>query len=444
MSFAELNERPVAVERFLPPVPQTPEDLGLPPGWLEHSILKLLYFKGDLTGRQLSTHLGLNFSVIESTVELLKRQHHIVVKSSLGMGLVSAVITLTESGRQFARESLEANSYVGPVPVPLAQYTRGVVAQRKIEGWLTPSKLKLGFKSVSFNDDIIRQVGPAVNSGKSLLIYGQPGNGKTFLAETIGQIEDEPVYIPYAIEAQGQIIQVFDPLYHRRTQPPEEEEESVFTLAHNERAFDGRWVEVHRPFIVTGGELTLDMLDLTFNPATKVYDAPFHLKATNGIYLIDDFGRQKVSPGEVLNRWIVPMERGHDFLSLRAGGKIPIPFAVFLIFSTNLKPDDLGDEAFLRRIQYKMFLRSPNEQEFLRLIEKLCQKEKLRVSRFTLDHLLNDHYKPIKKPFRRCQPRDLVTHALDLIRFESLPMELTEDLIDRAFESTFVCEAYED
>ena len=214
--------------------------------------------------------------------------------------------------------------------------------------------------------DVLAQIGPAVNSNKSFLIYGQPGNGKTALAESLFRVETSPVYMPYAVECQGNIIQIYDPIYHQKI----EDEKSLLSALSTELPYDGRWFKCNRPFIITGGELTLEMLDLSFNKHSKVYDAPFQLKANNGIYLIDDFGRQKANPAEILNRWIVPMEKHVDYLSFQAGGKMTVPFEAFLIFSTNLRPEQLGDEAFLRRIQYKMFLRSPKAPEFIQIFER--------------------------------------------------------------------------
>jgi SpoVK/Ycf46/Vps4 family AAA+-type ATPase len=314
--------------------------------------------------------------------------------------------------------------------------------QRLEAGWLTKEMLASAYRHMVVHSELLAQIGPAVNAGKSLLIYGRPGNGKTYLAEGLFHLECRPVYIPYAIEAQGNLIQLYDPLHHQSTEP--QTEEAVVLSAVQETDYDRRWIRVKRPFIVSGGELTLEMLDLSFDPTSKIYDAPFHLKANNGIYLIDDFGRGKVTPAEVLNRWIVPMERRIDFLNFRAGGKVSVPFEAFLVFSTNLSPEQLGDEAFLRRIQYKMFLRSPDEDEFLEILERVCVKENLPAPRPVLDAFLDRHYRNTKKPFRRCHPRDVVTHAVDLIQFERLPYQLTEELLDRAFESTFVTDQYED
>jgi hypothetical protein len=228
------------------------------------------------------------------------------------------------------------------------------------------------------------------------------------------------------------IIQVFDPIYH---QPIQEEESS---LMFSGAPFDRRWFKCKRPFIVSGGELSLEMLDLSYNETSKVYDAPFQVKANNGIYLIDDFGRQKATPAEVLNRWIVPMERRVDYLTLRSGGKITVPFESFLVFSTNLRPESLGDEAFLRRIQYKMLMRGPDRDEFLTIFRSFCHSKNLYSKPYLAEHFVEKYYAQTGRAFRRCHPRDVISHAIDLIRFKNLPYELTEDVLDRAFKSCFV------
>lgn len=433
---AALNEDFV----FVPPVPESMADLGVPESLVEQLLLKMLFFRGDTTGRVLGQSLGLNFSVVEPLIERLKRQHLLMVKSSLGMGSISAVFSLTEAGRELTREYLEANQYAGRVPVPLEQYSVGVRMQRHKADWLTPEMLHNAYRHMVVSEEILAHIGPAVNSGKSFLIYGQPGNGKTFLAEALFELESEPIYLPFAIECQGQIIQLYDPIYHKRL----DEDEPEISAFHREAQFDGRWLKARRPFIVSGGELTLPMLDLSFNPASRVYDAPFQLKANNGIYLIDDFGRQKVTPAEVLNRWIVPMERRIDFLTFLTGGKAQVPFECFLLFSTNLRPEQLGDEAFLRRIQYKMLLRSPEEPEFINIFTRYCQSQGLEIDLAVLDAFIQKHYHRTGKKFRRCHPRDLVTHAIDMIRFERRELRLTGELLDRAFASTFVEQEWED
>ena len=289
----------------VPPRPESLDETGIPLAVIEQLVLKFLYFRGEVLGRDLASLLGLQFSMIDELLETLKRQHQVGVKKSLGMGNSSAIFALTESGRNLTREYLESNQYAGPVPVPLYQYTEVVRRQRLAENWLSPESLQRAFKHLVVEQDILARIGPAVNSNKSFLIYGQPGNGKTALAEALFRVETAPIYLPYAIESQGNIVQVYDPIYHQKI----EDEEYDSVSLDRDHAYDRRWFKCRRPFIITGGELGLDMLDLSYNKVSKVYDAPFQLKANNGIYLIDDFGRQKASPAEILNRWIVPMER---------------------------------------------------------------------------------------------------------------------------------------
>ncbi|WP_321472146.1 hypothetical protein [uncultured Paludibaculum sp.] len=424
---------------FVPPVPETLDDLGLSQSMVEQMVLKTLYFRGDSSGRLLASSMGLNFSVIAPLIELMKRQHLLMAKSSLGIGDISSTFALTEAGRELTREYIESNSYVGRIPVPLEQYTVGVKMQRNRSDWLSKEMLVNAFKHMVVNEATMSHLGPAVNAGKSFLIYGQPGNGKTYLAEGLFNIESEPIYVPFAIEYQGQIIQLFDPNYHHRL----DEDQLEISAFHRDLDFDGRWFRCKRPFITSGGELALDMLDLSFNPASKIYDAPFQLKANNGIYLIDDFGRQKVTPAEVLNRWIVPMERRIDYLTFRTGGKAQVPFECFLVFSTNLRPEQLGDEAFLRRIQYKMFVRSPEVVEFIKIFKRYCESQKIPCDDPTIEEYIDKKYMRSGKRFRRCQPRDVITHAIDLIRFERKPYKLTYDVLAHAFDMTFISEEYE-
>lgn len=419
------------------PIPQEPESLeqcGLAESTVEHLILKILYFRGDLYGQDLSAALGLKFSVIQEIVDALKLRHHLQVKRSMGVGDVGAFMSLTEAGRDRARECLEQNQYAGPAPVPLEQYIEQVRRQRPPAGWLTQPALRKALRGMILTERTLSQIGPAVSAVNSLLVYGKPGDGKTFLIESLNNLESAAVFVPHAIESQGNIIQVFDPIYH---QPVEEEPASVLMVA-MERTYDHRWTKCRRPFIVTGGELSVDMLDLRYNATSRVYEAPFQMKANNGTYLIDDFGRQRATPAEVLNRWIVPMERRVDYLSFMSGGKITAPFETFLVFSTNLNPADLGDEAFLRRIQYKMLLRGPAENEFVRIFETCCASRRIACPSGLVERLLDKYYRRTGKPMRRCHPRDVLHHAINLIHFEKLPEELTDEVMDRAFASCFL------
>lgn len=420
---------------IIPPVPESIEEAGISSGLIEQLILKYLYFRAEMLGRDIAGTLGLQFSLIDEVLENLKRQHLVGVKKSLGLGNNSGVFMLTETGRNLTREYLENNLYAGPAPVPLYQYSEVVRRQRLPENWLSPELLRQAFRHLVVEPDILAQIGPAVNSNKSFLLYGQPGNGKTALAEALFRVETEPIYMPYALESQGNIIQLYDPIYHQKIQDREMEFSAAIA---QELPYDGRWFKCRRPCIITGGELNLEMLDLSYNKVSKVYDAPFQLKANNGIYLIDDFGRQRATPAEILNRWIVPMERHVDYLSFQAGGKMTVPFEAFLIFSTNLSPDKLGDEAFLRRIQYKMFLRSPRAPEFLQIFQRFAESRQLEFSPEVPDAFVEKHYRQTGRRFRRCHPRDVISHAIDIMHFERLPMELNDDVLDRAFASCFV------
>ena len=419
-------------------MPETIDEAGLSESTVEQLILKILFFRSEILVRELASSIGFMFSLIENIMESFKHQHLVQVKRSLGMGNASSVFTLSDAGRIVAREFLETNQYTGPAPVPLFQYSILVRRQRRQPGWLTQQELERAYRGMVVTPQILAHIGPAISSGNSFLIYGQPGNGKTYLAEALMHLDDAPIFIPYAIECQGHIVQVYDPIYHQRLD--DEEASSVLAC---ESSWDRRFAKCRRPFIVTGGELSMEMLDLSYNANSRIYDAPFQVKANNGIYLIDDFGRQKATPAEVLNRWIVPMERRADYLSFHSGGKMTVPFEAFLIFSTNLRPDQLGDEAFLRRIQYKMLLRSPCEEEFAEIFRQFCRSRELTYAESQLERFIDKHYRRTGKHYRRCHPRDVLSHAVDLIHFEKRPLALTDDLLDRAFESCFLQETDE-
>ena len=431
----------------LPPAtprePETLEQTGLPESTVEQNILRILYFRGELYGQDLSNAIGLRFSVIQEIVEALKLSHHVQVKRSMGMGNVGSVFALTETGRELARQYLETNQYCGPAPVPAEQYVEIVRQQRHRDGWLTKEALAKAFRGMVLTESILTQIGPAVSAGNSLLLHGKPGDGKTYLIESLANLDTAPIFVPYAIECQGNIIQVFDPIYHHRVDDDPNEPEATVSVFADEFPYDRRWAKCKRPFIVSGGELTLEMLDLQYNQTSKVYEAPFQLKANNGIYLIDDFGRQRATPSEVLNRWIVPMERRMDYLSFLTGGKMNVPFEIFLVFSTNLNPADLGDEAFLRRIQYKMLLRGPSEAEFIRIFEQYSAQRRIPCPPDLFQRFLNKHYRSTGKVFRRCHPRDLISHALNLIHFEKRPHALTDEILDTAFNGCFLDESAE-
>ena len=426
-------------EGFVPPPPASLHEAGVTNSLAEQLVLKNLYFRGEVGGRELARVLGFQFSVIESVVDGLKRQRLIEAKSSSGFGNVSSQFGLSEEGRARAKEYLETNQFLGPAPVPLKNYVEAVQRQKLKPGWLTRDKLEKAFSGAIVTDEFYSKLGPAVNSFKSLLIYGKPGNGKSFLSEQLARIDSAPIYIPYVLEAEGQIIKVFDSLYHDKV---EEGEDSA--LMASEPKFDPRWAKCKRPFLTTGGELGMEMLDLMYIDAAKIYDAPYQLKANNGIYLIDDFGRQQISPAALLNRWIYPLDRSLDYLSFQTGTKIQVPFECFLIFSSNLDPNDLGDEAFLRRLEYKMFMENPSDEEFTAIFNDYCRQMDIECPEGLLTEIIQEHYKKTGRRFRRCHPRDVINIATDLLKFEKLPYALDRAVIDQAFELKFISMEYQD
>ena len=426
-------------EGFVPPPPTSLDEAGVTPSLAEQLVLKNLHFRGEVGGRELARVLGFQFSVIESVVDGLKRQRLIEAKRSSGFGNVSSQFALSEEGRARAKEYLETNQFLGPAPVPLKDYVEAVQRQKLKPGWLTRDKLEKAFSGAIVTDEFYSKLGPAVNSFKSLLIYGKPGNGKSFLSEQLARIDSDPIYVPYVLESEGQIIKLFDSLYHQKIDTGEES-----ALVASEPKFDQRWAKCKRPFLTTGGELGMEMLDLMYIDAAKIYDAPYQLKANNGIYLIDDFGRQQISPAALLNRWIYPLDRGRDYLSFQTGTKIQVPFECFLIFSSNLDPNDLGDEAFLRRIEYKMFMENPSDEEFTAIFNDYCRQMDIECPEGLLTDIIQEHYKKTGRRFRRCHPRDVINIATDLLKFEKLPYALDRNVIDRAFELKFVSMEYQD
>ncbi len=423
------------LEQFVPPPPRSLEEAGVSTSLIEQLILKNLYFRGDIMGRDLAKLLGLQFSVIEGVLDFLKQARLVEVKKSSGFGTVSAQFACSDTGRIRAKEYLDDNRFLGPAPVPLKDYYYAVRKQRVEPGWMTKQTLKQAFAGAVTTDEFFSKLGPAVNSFKSLLIYGAPGNGKTFLAEQLMNVDAAPIFVPYVLQAEGQYIKVFDSLYHEKV---DDDDDEISALVRQEEKFDRRWVRCRRPFLTTGGELTMGMLDLMYIEAAKIYDAPYQLKANNGIYLIDDFGRQQITPAELLNRWIYPLDRGRDYLQFNTGSKIEVPFECFLIFSSNLNPNDLGDEAFLRRLEYKMYMQNPSQDEFASIFHSYCRKLKIECPMGLLADVIDSHYQRTGRKFRRCHPRDVLNVAIDLIRFEKLPYVLTKELLNRAFELKFV------
>ena len=414
---------------FVPAAPKNIAETGLNMGLIGDLILKVLYYEGYMLATRLAEEVCLPFTgIVDETLEFLKRERLIEVKGTSGGLRESAYqYSITERGLERAQALLDRSQYVGAAPVPLEVYAKAVRAQSVRGVFVTPPMVREALAHLVLDDAIIDRVGPAVNAGQSLFLFGAPGNGKTSIAEAIGRIILRgAIYIPRSIIVGGQIVQLYDIVSHRLAGDD------------NARNVDPRWVRVHRPNIVVGGELTLETLDLVYNPTARFYEAPFQLKANGGMLLIDDFGRQLVRPSDLLNRWIIPLEKAVDYLTLHTGRKIEVPFDVLLIFSTNLAPQDLVDEAFLRRIRHKLEITDPNFEQYREIFRRVCQARGVPYEDSALAYLLQEHYIKQNNPLRACHPRDLIDQLIGIARFRGIQPRLTKELIDRAWEAYFV------
>jgi hypothetical protein len=358
------------------------------------------------------------------------------VRGSQGAGTGGYRYALTDLGRERARQYLDITHYIGAAPVPLASYVASMRRLAAARGYIDRERLKKGFTHLIVGDDVLEKLGPAVNAGKAVFLYGPPGNGKTVIADGLGRTLGGDMYVPFALDIDGQIVTIFDPIAHESL---EDDGDQSSLLAGASR--DRRWVRIRRPVVMVGGELTLDMLDVTFNPIAKFHEAPIHLKANGGVFLIDDFGRQRVRPEDLLNRWIVPLESRFDYLTLHTGKKFQVPFDVLIVFATNLDPASLADEAFLRRIPYKIPIEDPSVEQFTKIFELNCRQRNLRFHQVMVAYLQRRHYGPLNRPMRACHPRDLLDQVTALCRYLGREPGITRGLLDAACDSYFVNEA---
>ena len=415
-----------------PPVPTSLHDTGLAVDQVERLLIKTLY-AGEATGLVVADRLRLPYNVIEPLVERVRAEQLVEVRGATGSGSAGYRYSLTDAGRDRARQYLDASQYVGPAPVPLASYVAQMHALSAARGYLDRERLRQGFSHLIIGDQVLEQLGPALNAGKALFLYGPPGNGKTVIAEGLGRTLGGDMYVPHAIDVDGHTITMFDPINHDSLEA-DSDASSVIAVAPRDR----RWVRIRRPVVMVGGELTLDMLDLTFNPLAKFYEAPIQLKANGGVFLVDDFGRQRIRPQDLLNRWIVPLESRVDYLTLHTGKKFEVPFDVMIVFATNLQPESLADEAFLRRIPYKIPIADPSVDEFTRIFELNCRRRNLRFHQVMVAYLQRRHYHPAGRALRACHPRDLLDQVTALCRYRGIEPVITRELLDAACASYFV------
>jgi predicted ATPase with chaperone activity len=421
----------------MPLAPATPDEAGLSLDLLIQLALKTLHFAGELTGADLARRMGLNFSVIEPAIDFLKTQRQVEIGGGSMVGRASYRFRITDAGRQRAALFLEANHYVGVAPVPFAQYRQYMLNVLKTTPrTATRDRVREAFSHLVISQHVLDQLGPAVNAGHSMFVYGPPGNGKTVISQAIRKLLEGEIAIPHAIEVEGAIIRFFDPVNHEPIETDQDQEQTLDLGLQVDR----RWVRCRRPMVMVGGELTLDALELSYSPSTGFYRAPVQAIANGGVLVIDDFGRQQVAPRDLLNRWIVPLESRVDFLTLQSGQKFELPFMVLVIFATNIKPSDLVDEAFLRRIHYKVFAESPTVAEFMQIFESCCRARDVTFDRTLIQNLLRNYYEPRQIPLRGCQPRDLIDQVLSLADYRGEPRQLTSELLEAACAGYFVDE----
>jgi predicted ATPase with chaperone activity len=425
-----------------PSAPETLQQTGLTLGLLSDMVLRTLYVRGGMLGLDLARLLCLPFKVLEEALGFLKHEKCIEVLGGDLIGRISYKFNLTELGRRRAQEAFKMCAYVGPAPVPLEDYVEQTYRQAVTAIDISPEAIRASFGHLVISEDLFNAVGPAIVSGKSVFIYGPPGNGKTSIAQAIGNFMNNSggeIYVPYAFLAEGNIITLYDNAVHERGDGGDDQErlednEATIRRLLNTGTVDLRWVRIKRPVIVTGGELNLSMLDLKYSPDSNYYQAPLHVKANGGIFLIDDFGRQLCSPKELLNRWIVPLENRVDYLSLASGQKFQVPFEQLTMFSTNLDPKDLVDDAFLRRMRHKVEINAPARDIYERIFNNVVRKLGMNPCPEAIDFLFERYYSR-GRCTRASDARDLLETVQSICRFRRMPVQLTRELMMEAASS---------
>ncbi|MQA39904.1 nucleoside/nucleotide kinase family protein [Rugamonas aquatica] len=418
--------------------PRSIEETGLPFLFLVELLTKVLFQRGQLKLPELASHLKLAVSVIDPLIAFMRTEKLCEVTRRGGSGTdADLAYHLTELGRERAQACMLRNAYAGPAPVTLADYCSQVATQSVADLHVTRAAVTANFSDIVVNQLVLDQLGAAMNSGRAIFIYGLAGSGKTYLAERLRGLLRDDIAIPYAIMIDGEVVPFHDPVQHRPSGAPPDPAEPADAFD-KLRTIDARWVRgVQRPATLTGGELTLDMLDLRFDANTRLYQAPPHLKANNGIFIIDDLGRQRCSPLELMNRWIVPMDRGIDYLSLHTGHVFQVPFDVVVVFSSNFLPERLSDGAFVRRLGYKIEVPPQSEAEYERIFRQACHHADIAFDPDTYHYLLHEKHYREEVPLLACYPRDLIRQVLDLARYESAAPALTRAAVDWAWTNYF-------
>jgi len=416
-------------EPMLPLEPQTLEEAGLNGQIVEEITMRFLLNRGESAGRSIAEQLKLPFFLVEPTLNRLKTQQLTCYLGSTPFN--DYIHALTDAGRDRARRHVQKTTYFGAAPIPLEHYILSVKLQSVEHQHPTRDDLRRAFSDLLIAPALLARLGPAINSGRGMFLFGYPGNGKTSIAERVTKSFGEYIWIPRAVTIDGEIMRIFDPLNHQEV--PHESSDGLL----RDTQVDQRWVRIRRPTIVAGGELTMSMLEVSRNPETNISDAPLQVKSNCGVLLIDDFGRQRMSVDELLNRWIVPLEKRYDFLSVSSGKKVQVPFDQLVIFSTNLEPKDLVDDAFLRRIPYKIEVTNPDEAAFRKLFEIMCKSLRIPHQAEMIDYLIEKHYKAAGRPMRNCHPRDLLLQIRSYCFFNSVTLELKREYLDFAVENYF-------
>jgi len=419
-------------------MPESVEDTGIDRSLLLELLMKAMYVTGRSRFSALADHMKVSRAVLHTLFEDAREMLLVETLGTQGEDATAEMrYTLTSKGRNWATEALAKSQYVGPVPVPFTDFCRQVETQNILKERVHRDMLTRSFSDLVLPDELVHRLGPAVNSGKSILLYGPPGNGKTCIAEAIGRSFRNAIYLPYCIEVDGQIINFYDETVHHKVESSTNERTGAGLLTGKTARPDPRWILCRRPVVTTGGELTLSMLDLSFNNISKFYEAPLQFKATGGVFVVDDFGRQQNSPQAILNRWIVPLERGVDFLTLHTGKTFPVPFNELVVFSTNIRPRELSDEATLRRLYYKIEVPIPTEEDYCQIFRNVCTSKELPLPDDILPYLFDELYSRGDVPRGGYQPKYIVDQVIAQCEYENIPPHLDKNLVRMAWLNLF-------